>query len=138
MAFVRVLHVLSLFMWLGNLLALTRLMGYHPQEDDHVQLRMARIYKRMHNFISVPTMMTTILFGGVLIFQADFTSGIGWFVSKMVFAAGLVVCNFVCGFFVEELSETPYQGRGVKFKILHGVTGLLLIGALTSIYLVKS
>jgi uncharacterized integral membrane protein (TIGR00701 family) len=137
MAIVKTLHVLCAFIWIGNLLALTRLLGYHVKEDEQTQLRMARIYRRMYNFVGLPTMGLTIVFGAFLFTELDPDKGIGWFIIKLLFVLGLVVCDVICGQFIAALNQNADTSRGVKYKILHGVAGLLLIGVLVSIYILR-
>lgn len=138
MLIVKALHVLCVFVWIGNLLALTRLMGYHVKEDANTQMQMAKIYRRMYQLVELPTMVLAILFGFILMTRMDQAGDLTWFYLKLAFVAGLVLCDVVCGRFVNELNERPDTGRGVKYKILHGVTGLMLIGVLASIYIVKN
>lgn len=134
MIIIKALHVLCVFVWIGNLLALTRLMGYHVKEDDHTQMQMAKIYKRMYNLVELPTMVLALFLGFVLMTTLDQTGDLTWFYLKLLFVAGLVVCDIFCGRFVSELNLQPDHTRGIKYKILHGMTGLMLIGVLTSIY----
>lgn len=138
MDIIKALHVLCVFVWIGNLLALTRLMGYHVKEDEKTQMQMAKIYRRMYNFVELPTMIAAIFLGFILMLRLDQTGNLTWFYLKLLFVAGLVACDLVCGRFVGELNLHPDRSRGIKYKILHGVTGLMLIGVLTSIYIIHA
>jgi len=135
LGYLRLVHLLFNFIWVGNLLALTRLMGYHVKQEGTIQLTMAKIYRRMHLFIGLPCMTLSIILALYLMTIADLGENKGWFVLKLHFVAGLVGCQFVCGHFLDEMQTEVCEGRGVKYKILHGVTGLLLIGILATIYL---
>lgn len=135
MAVIKTLHVLCAFIWVGNLLALTRLMGYQVKEDEHTQMRLARIYRRMYQFVGLPTMALTVIFGAILFSQINLEEGMAWLVCKIIFAVGIIVCDVICGQFISELNIKPCTGRGIQYKILHGVVGLLLIGVIVSIYI---
>jgi uncharacterized integral membrane protein (TIGR00701 family) len=137
MAIIKTFHVLCAFIWIGNLLALTRLMGYHVKEDEQTQMRMARLYRRMYNFVGLPTMMLTIVFGAFLFLEIDPDKGINWLVFKIFFVLGLVICDVVCGQFISSLNQKPETGRGIQYKILHGIAGLLLIGVIVCIYIFR-
>jgi uncharacterized integral membrane protein (TIGR00701 family) len=137
MAIIKTFHVLCAFIWIGNLLALTRLMGYHVKEDEQTQMRMARLYRRMYNFVGLPTMMLTIVFGAFLFLEIDPDKGINWLVFKIFFVLGLVICDVVCGQFISSLNQKPDTGRGIQYKILHGIAGLLLIGVIVCIYIFR-
>jgi putative membrane protein len=132
MAWIKALHLLCIFMWLGTLLSLTRFMGYHPKEDVDTQMRMAKLYKRIYKFIQFPSMVVAVALGLFLLTKLDLGYKPGWMHMKLTFAFGLILCDFWCGRCIKRLNIEPELGRGVKFKILHGVTGLLLIGVLIS------
>ncbi len=137
MATIKFFHVLFVFIWVGNLLALTRLLGYHVKQDIQTQKNMVLVYQRMYRFISLPSMAMTIVFGSVLIMNIDPDKGLFWFAHKLAFAMGVIVCDFICGFYISDLVGKADTSRGVKYKILHGVCGLCLIGVLVSIYILK-
>lgn len=98
---------------------------------------MALVYQRMHRFISVPSMAVVVTLGTLLIMNIDQEKGLFWFSSKLVFALGLIVCDFVCAHYISELVDKADTSKGIKYKVLHGICGLLLIGVLVSIYLLK-
>jgi uncharacterized membrane protein len=112
-------------------------MGYHVKEDEQTQMRMARLYRRMYNFVGLPTMMLTIVFGAFLFLEIDPDKGINWLVFKIFFVLGLVICDVVCGQFISSLNQKPETGRGIQYKILHGIAGLLLIGVIVCIYIFR-
>ncbi|MFT4553630.1 MAG: putative membrane protein [Chlamydiales bacterium] len=137
MGFIKLLHLICLFTWIGNLMCLTRLMGYHAKEDAATQAHLARLYRRMYKLVSLPTMCLTILLGIVLITSLPTGPSMGWLHMKLTFALGMVVVDIICGREITRLNEGHITGRGVKYKILHGVTGLLLIGILSASVLVR-
>lgn len=138
MVYVKFLHVLFVFIWVGNLLSLTRLLGYHSKLDDSAQLQMGKIYRRMYQFVGLPSLFLALIFGSVLMMRLNPEKGLNWFLWKMLFAFGLVFSDFLCGHFVVVLTGNVDHCRGIKYKVLHGVCGLFLIGVLASIYLLNS
>jgi putative membrane protein len=138
MPVLKLIHVLFIFIWIGGLLTLTRLLGYLSKENVEVQGRLARICKRIYLFVDLPAMIIAIAAGLYLLFQVQFGASMGWFHMKMTFAVLLVVCDIICGkmiFSINRLGKAPGSKR---YKILHSVTALLLIGTLCSIYLVRN
>ena len=91
----------------------------------------------MYNFVGLPSMALAIAFGAILISQIDQEQGVMWFIYKISFAVGLVICDVICGQFISELNNKPDTGRGIQYKILHGMAGLLLIGVIVSIYILR-
>ena len=137
MGFIKLLHLICVFTWIGNIMCLTRLMGYHAKEDAATQAHLARLYRRMYKFVSLPTMGLTILLGIVLMSNLEKGPGMGWLHMKLTFVLGMVVVDVICGKEIARLNQGHITGRGVKYKILHGITGLLLIGILSSSVLIR-
>ncbi len=136
MAYLKLFHVLFVIIWMGTLLTLSRLLGYHVKLDGESQLKVAKIYKRIYYFVDMPAMVLTILLGLFLLINGlstvDFSQG--WFHMKLTFVALLVVCDVAVGKWVNQLQLEVDSSRGIKYKILHGFIGLFLIATLFSIY----
>jgi putative membrane protein len=137
MHWIKALHVLTVFIWIGTLLSLTRVMGYQVKEDAETQLRIAKICQRMYSLVQLPCMILSIVFGVFLLSSVNFSYNPGWFHMKMTFTMGLVVCDIFCGKAVAQLNKEADTGKGAKYKMLHGVTGLMLIGILVSLFVVR-
>ncbi len=137
MDIVKTIHVLCVFIWVGNLLALSRFMGYHVKEEANVQARLARLYRRMYLFVGVPTMIIAVTLGMVLLTNVTLKNSGGWFHMKLVFILAIIACDLVIGSRIKALNAGPETGKGVKYKILHGVLALMLIGTLVSVYIVR-
>jgi uncharacterized membrane protein len=56
-------HLIALFLWVGQLLFLSRFLGYHVKEPAEVQQRLSYLEKRMYVYICVPGGMLAILTG---------------------------------------------------------------------------
>lgn len=137
MLIVKLLHVVAVFIWVGNLLALTRLMGYHVKQTPETQAQLVKIYQRMIYFIGIPAMILAILCGMILISNVNWSYRPGWFHMKLTFVVGIVIADLLVMRQVARLAEGPDQSRGVRYKVVHGVVGLMLIGILCSAYLVR-
>lgn len=140
MVYLKMFHLLFIIIWMGTLLTLTRLLGYHVKLDEATQLKMAKVYKRIYNFVDMPSMIAAIILGLFLLMTKASSMDLsqGWFHMKMTFVVLLVVVDVACGKWIQQLELTPDTGRGVKYKILHGVAGLLLIGILFSVYVLHA
>lgn len=137
MATMKMLHVLFMIIWVGNLLALTRLLGYHVKQTKEVQLALGNLYFRMYYFVGLPSLVITVTLGIILLMNKTLGPNPGWFHMKLTLAVLLIGCDFITGKWIRPLRENVDTTRGVKYKILHGVCGLLLIGILFSIYVLK-
>jgi len=137
MNILKLLHVLFIFIWLGSLLTLTRLMAYLPKETPEVQGRLGRICKRMYFFVDLPSMVLAVLFGIAVIFIKGVDMKAGWLHMKWTFALLLIICDVITGRQIAKIGKIPIKGRGIFYKILHALIALFLIGALAAIYIVK-
>lgn len=133
MAFLKLFHVLCVFIWIGCLLALTRLMIYQVKESVEVQVRLSSIYKRMYFFIDLPAMVLAIVSGIALFFIKKVDWSGGWLHMKLTFVVFLIACDVVMAFQIQR----PIVGKGVGYKVLHGLVLLFLILTLASIYILK-
>lgn len=130
-----VFHVVGFVIWVGSLLDLTRILGYHVKEEIAVQERLSRIEFRMFWFVSTIGMALTIIFG-LLCFMsgggiaAYLQSPAKWFHVKLTLVFVMIVIHFVFGRYLMELRASPRIMKPVRFKILHGLTGLVFIGIL--------
>lgn len=137
MAFVKLLHVVFVFVWVGSLMMLTRFMGYHVKENPDTQMRLAKMYKRTYNFVQFPSMIMAVALGLILWAFLDLSYKPGWFHFKLAMALGLIICDLICGAYVRKLNSEPDLSSGKKYKILHGFTGLFLIAVLSAGFLVR-
>lgn len=136
MNILKLLHVVIIFIWVGNLLALTRLLGYLPKEDSSTQERLVRIYRRMYLLIDLPAMILAVSLGTTSFILGTTDWHAGWFHMKITFVIFLIVCDILCGRYI--FSFKRKQRSAVTFKVLHVLTAVILIGALSSIYVVRN
>lgn len=133
MIILKFLHVLFIFIWMGGLLMLTRMLGYLSKESDATFQAMNRINKRIYFFIDLPSMILAVTFGLLLLFLKDMNWKAPWLHMKLMFAFLLIVCDITCGCLI---AKGKRRSR-VFYQILHGLTGLFLIGVLVAIYILK-
>lgn len=138
MSYVKFLHVLFMIIWVGNLLSLTRFMGYHPKMNSETQKGIAPFYLRVYNFVGIPCMTLTILFGVILLVMKPETLKGWWFHLKLTLVSFLILADVGCGVWIKKLCTQQDDSSGVKYKILHGLCGLILIGILWSVYIFKN
>ena len=133
MATLKLLHVLFIFIWVGTLLTLSRMMGYLAKEPLLVQQRVASLTQRMYLLIDLPSMVIAVGLGLCLLFLKDTNWKAPWLHVKLTLAFLLIVCDLLTGWkIVRQIADSS-----VGYKILHGFIGLLLIGVLIAIYILK-
>ncbi|MFZ0564646.1 MAG: CopD family protein [Chlamydiales bacterium] len=129
LAFLKLLHVVFIFSWMGSLLMLTRFLGYQTKEAPEIGAISKRIYFR----IDLPSMILAVTTGLILLFVNGVNFKAGWIHMKLTFAFFLIVCDLVCGW---EIAKSSRKSRWV-YQVLHGMTALFLFMVLFSIYILK-
>jgi uncharacterized membrane protein len=137
MTWIKVLHVLLVFIWIGNLLTLSRIFGYHVKEERNVQERTVKWYRRIYFFVNIPCMILAVTFGLILLMQPQFRGQPLWFNVKIIFILGLIGCDLVVGKQIMYLQNNFKKFKGIRYKILHGVLGLLFLGVMISVYVIR-
>lgn len=129
------LHVLFVFIWLGSLLSITRLLVYQVKESEGVKKRLWAICKRFYLTIDLPSMVLAVAFGLILIFnKVDFNWKAPWIHLKLTLAACLIITDLVTlGLLLKPFKR---EKKGV-FRLLHGLVGLFLIAIFFAIYIMK-
>lgn len=56
-------HLLGLFLWLGQLLVMTRLLGFHVQQPPELQQRLSPLMKRMWLAVAAPGALLVLVTG---------------------------------------------------------------------------
>jgi protoporphyrinogen IX oxidase len=131
MAWLLTFHILGFIVWLGALLDLTRILGYHVKEELQVQARLSAMEFRMFFFVATPGLAITLIFGTLLFFTgggvSQYLVGHGWFHAKLTLVIVLFVIHYFVGKEILKLRAAPKQTSPVRFKILHGVAALVMI-----------
>lgn len=133
MSIVKLIHIILIFIWMGTLLTLTRLVDMLKKEDDSIQKRMLQIYKRVYLLVDLPSMLGSICLSFLLIFLKGANFKAGWFHMKMTFALLLIISDLL---FARCLFKNLKIPR-LQYKIIHGCVGLFLIGVLSALYIMK-
>jgi uncharacterized membrane protein len=129
-------HLIALFLWVGQLLFLSRFLGYHVQEAPEVQERLSRMEKRMYLYICLPGGVLAIV-TGLLMLHGVGTGGnpgeaLGWYLkprtefgdpsfwyvtfhTKLVAFAILFACDLYLGRQIFKLAagNPPKKGWGL-------------------------
>ncbi len=131
MAWALTFHLLGLIVWLGSLLDLTRILGYHVKEELNVQARLSAMEFRMFFFVATPGLVITLICGIILFFigggVSQYLVGHGWFHAKLTLILGLLGIHFFIGKQILKLRATPQKISPGRFKAMHGIAALMLV-----------
>lgn len=134
MVVLKFFHVLFVFIWVGALLMLTRLLGYQAKEPEEIFQAMNKVNKRIYLFIDLPSMVLAVVFGLMLLFLKEMNWKAPWLHIKLTFAFFLIICDIICGTLVLQGKKRTRIG----YQIFHGITGVIFIVILISIYILKT
>ncbi len=124
-------HLIGVVLWMGGLLAFSRILGYHAKELPSARPRLTFVEGRLNYLVAVPGAVLTIVFGVWLTWE----HGMGWFRValwlhiKLALVAATIVIHAI-------LSVKHWQIRRAHpaepvsralYAALHGTVGLLLI-----------
>lgn len=135
MGWVKVFHFVFVFIWVGSLMTLTRMMMKHNSYTEEVKEVMVNLYSRFYNFAQLPSMIIAVTLGMILIGQLDQSKNLGWFHMKLTLAMSMIFCDILCHRFIQRMREG--SGNPRMAHVLHGVSGLLVVGIAVSLYVLR-
>jgi len=124
------LHLISVISWMVGLLYLPRIFVYHSENKDHNNT--SKVFKTMEkklfNYIMMPAMILTWLFGLLLISSLGFSMFLEfWMQLKVVFVLLLTFYHFYLGRCVKLFSINQNLNSSKFYKIINEVPTILLI-----------
>jgi putative membrane protein len=135
-------HVLGVVIYVGGLMALTRLLGHAVRFPDARSRGDAyRVFKRMHKFANWAGLLL-MLVGGLWLLVWDPVGKAymkqGYFHMKLACVVLLLACDFVFARKLLRLEGEGPQPNATFFRVMHGIVGLALLGTLAALFLIRS
>ena len=125
------LHLIGVVLWMGGLLAFSRILGYQSKELPSVRPRLTFIEGRLNWLVAMPGALLTIVFGVWLAVQHGevwFRVAL-WMHYKLALVVVVAVIHVVLTVKIAQIrraAPTAPMSRGL-YAALHGTVGLLLI-----------
>ena len=137
----RWLHLLGIIIYAGGFLTLTRLLG-HAVRFESVQARADayRVLKRMHRFVDWPGLGIVVVTGLIMFMSGNADKAYfkqGYFHFKLTAVLAIVITDVFVSRKLFRLEAEGPQPRATAFRIMHGVVGLGILGALAAVTIVK-
>ena len=123
------LHLIAVISWMAGLLYLPRIFVYHSEADDESQKRVFKVMeKRLYNYIMMPAMLLSWLFGILLIHSLSFSvfSEL-WMQIKNVAVVILTIYHFTLGKYLNDFAIDSNQKTSKFFRIYNEIPTVLLI-----------
>ena len=123
------LHLIAVISWMAGLLYLPRIFVYHSETHDTSQKTVFKIMeKRLYNYIMMPAMMLSWLFGILLIHSLGFSVfGELWMQIKIVSVVIMTYYHFTLGKYLNDFAIDNNQKTSKFFRIYNEIPTVILI-----------
>lgn len=123
------LHLIAVVSWMAGLLYLPRIFVYHSEADHDSQKTVFKTMERkLYNYIMMPAMLLSWLFGMLLIHSLGFNvfSEL-WMQLKTTLVVILTFYHFLLGKYLEEFAIDNNTKPSKYFRIINEVPTIILI-----------
>ena len=123
------LHLIAVISWMAGLLYLPRIFVYHSEAEDKSQKTVFKIMERkLYNYIMMPAMMLSWLFGVLLIHSLSFSvfSEL-WVQIKIISVVILTYYHFTLGKYLNDFAIDNNQKSPKFFRIYNEIPTIILI-----------
>ena len=123
------LHLISVISWMAGLLYLPRIFVYHAEANDNSQKTVFKTMERkLYNFIMMPAMLLSWLFGILLIHSLGFSAFSElWMQVKIIAVVILTFYHFTLGKYLHDFAIDNNQKTSKFFRIYNEIPTLILI-----------
>ena len=123
------LHLIAVISWMAGLLYLPRIFVYHSEADHESQKKIFKIMeKKLYNYIMMPAMLLSWLFGILLIHNLGFQILLElWMQIKTIAIIILTYYHFTLGKYLNDFVIENNQKTSKFFRIYNEIPTILLI-----------
>ncbi len=128
---IKALHIISVIAWMAGLLYLPRLFVYHTDAKPGSELSetLKVMEQRLFKYIMNPAMLSSLLFGGLLLASYSGDEWIqGWLHGKLGLAVLLLAVHMNMGKWRREFAEDCNTRSQKFYRIANEVPTALMIG----------
>ena len=123
------LHLIAVISWMAGLLYLPRIFVYHSESDSDSQKKVFKVMeKKLYNYIMMPAMLLSWLFGVLLIHSLGlsvFTEL--WMQIKVISVVILTYYHFTLGKYLNNFALDNNQKTSKFFRIYNEIPTIILI-----------
>lgn len=123
------LHLIAVISWMAGLLYLPRIFVYHSEAEDKSQKAVFKVMERkLYNYIMMPAMMLSWLFGVLLIHSLSFSVFLElWMQIKIISVVILTYYHFTLGKYLNDFAIDNNQKSSKFFRIYNEIPTIILI-----------
>ena len=123
------LHLIAVISWMAGLLYLPRIFVYHSEAEHDSQKKIFKVMERkLYNYIMMPAMLLSWLFGILLIHSLGFSvfSEL-WMQIKTISVVILTYYHFTLGKYLNDFAIDNNEKSSKFFRIYNEIPTLILI-----------
>ena len=123
------LHLIAVISWMAGLLYLPRIFVYHSEANHESQKAVFKtMEKKLYNYIMMPAMLLSWLFGVLLIHNLGFDifSEL-WMQIKIIAVVILTYYHFTLGKYINDFAEENNQKTSKFFRLYNEIPTIILI-----------
>ena len=123
------LHLIAVISWMAGLLYLPRIFVYHSEASHESQKDVFKVMeKKLYNYIMMPAMLLSWLFGVLLIHSLGFAVFAElWMQIKTVLVVILTYYHFLLGKYLNDFAINSNKKTSKFFRIVNEVPTIILI-----------
>ena len=123
------LHLIAVISWMAGLLYLPRIFVYHSEAYHDSQKQVFKTMERkLYNYIMMPAMLLSWLFGVLLIYSLGFNIFQElWMQIKVVSVLILTHYHFILGKYLQDFATDNNRKSSRFFRIINEVPTIILI-----------
>ena len=123
------LHLVAVISWMAGLLYLPRIFVYHSEASHDSQKNVFKIMERkLYNYIMMPAMLLSWLFGILLIHSLGITVFLEiWMQIKLILVLILTYYHFLLGKYLNDFAVNGNKKSSKFYRIINEVPTIILI-----------
>ena len=123
------LHIIAVISWMAGLLYLPRIFVYHSDASHDSQKNIFKTMERkLYNYIMMPAMLLSWLFGILLIHSIGFSVFHEfWMQIKMLLVIILTIYHFLLGKYLNDFAIDNNQRSSRFYRVINEIPTLILI-----------
>ena len=123
------LHLIAVISWMAGLLYLPRIFVYHSESSHDSQKQVFKtMERRLYNYIMMPAMLLSWLFGILLIYSLGFNIFKElWMQIKIVSVLILTHYHFILGRYLQDFATDSNRKSSRFYRIINEVPTIILI-----------
>ena len=123
------LHLIAVISWMAGLLYLPRIFVYHTEAEHDSQKKVFKVMeRRLYNFIMMPAMLLSWIFGVILIHYLGFSIFSELWMQIKIFAVILLTYyHFTLGKYLNDLALENNKKTSKFFRIYNEIPTIILI-----------